>query len=102
MAPFYFAVCMHTSNQVGEDDTAAIPVVGTMQILQKRWICPRAATGMKEKEGVRKCGAVQGDEALAMMTIGKKTTVFVNVAQVSSGRRGEDKWTDGKMKPDVA
>ena len=59
MAPFYFAVRMRTSNQVGDHETAAIPVVGTMQILQKRWIRPREATGMKEKEGVGECSTAQ-------------------------------------------
>ncbi len=92
---------MRKSNQVGDDKTAAIPVVGTMQILQKRWISPRAATGIKEKEGVRKCGLARGDEAPTMMTNRKNTTVFVDVAQVLWGRRGKDKWTDGKMNADV-
>ena len=50
---------MHMSNQVGYNKTAATPVIGTMQILQKRWIRPRAATGMKEKEDGRECGAAQ-------------------------------------------
>ncbi len=57
MAPFYFDVRMRTRNQVGDDETAAITVVGTMQILRKRWIRPRAATGMKEKEGGGECGS---------------------------------------------
>ncbi len=65
---------------MGDNKTAAIPVVGTMQILRKRWILPRAATGMKEKEGVGKCGTAQEDEASAMMTNQKKRTVFVDVA----------------------
>ncbi len=93
---------MRTSDQVGYNKTAAIPVVDTMQVLQKRRIHPRAATGMKEKEGVKKCGTVRGYESSAMMTNRKKTTVFVDVAQVLSGRRGKDKWTDGKLNADVA
>ncbi len=59
MAPFYFAVRMRTSNQVGDNETAAIPVVGTMKILRKRWIHPRAAAGMKQKEGGGECGAAR-------------------------------------------
>ncbi len=58
--------------------------------------------GMKDKEGVRKCDTVQGDEASAMMTKRKNMTVIVNVAQVLWGRRGKDKWTDGKLNADVA
>ncbi len=57
---------------------------------------------MKEKEGVRKCSAAQGDEASAMMTNWKNTTVFVDVAQVLWGQHGKDKWTDGKLNADVA
>ncbi len=102
MDPFYFAVHMRTSNQVGDDEMVAIPVVGKMQILQKRWICPRAAMGMKAKESVRKCSAEWGDEASAMMTNQKNMTVFVDVAQVLWGQRGEDKCTDGKLNADVA
>ncbi len=48
MAPFYFAMCMCTMNQVGGNEMAVTPVIITMQILQKRWIRPRAATGMKK------------------------------------------------------
>ncbi len=66
---------MRTSNLVGDNETAALPVVGTMQILQKRWIRPRAAMGMKEKEGVQKCGAERGGEASAMMTNRKNTSI---------------------------
>ena len=73
-----------------------------MQILRKRLIRPRAATGMKEKEGVWKCSAARGDEASAMMTNRENATVFVDVAQVLWGQRGEDKWTDGKLNADVA
>jgi hypothetical protein len=37
-----------------------------------------------------------------MMTNRKKTTVFVNVAQVSSGQRGKYTWTNGKLNADAA
>ncbi len=57
---------------------------------------------MKEKEGVRKCGAARGDEVSVMMTNQKNTTVFVDVAQVSWGRCSDDKRTDGKLNADVA
>ncbi len=45
---------------------------------------------MKEKEVFQKCGMAKGDEASAMMTNWKNTTVFVDVAQVLWGQRGKD------------
>ena len=84
MAPFYFTVHMRTINQVRDDEMAAIPVFDTMQILRKRWICPMAATGMKQKEGGGECGAARGDEALEMARMTSNS-----VAEAGDGGGGE-------------